>query len=46
MSWFKELIRDGTVRLTWVAGEDNVADIFTNILANKKFKQFRDNYYK
>ena len=46
ISWFirheRELIQDGSIRLAFVPGDDNVADIFTKILGQQKFRQFRD----
>ena len=41
VSWFKELIRDGSIRVNFIPGQDNIADIFTKILGRLKFKQFR-----
>ena len=42
LCWLRELIQDGTIRLAFVPGDDNVADIFTKILGQQKFRQFRD----
>ena len=40
--WLRELIQDGSVRLAFTPGDQNIADIFTKVLANAKFKQFCD----
>ena len=40
--WFRELIRDGTLRIHHTPGKTNVADIFTKALARKLFIQCRD----
>ena len=42
VKWFKELIRDGTIRLIHIDGTNNIADIFTKVLTFKLFRQFRD----
>ena len=42
LCWLRELIQDGSIRLAFVPGDDNVADIFTKILGQQKFRQFRD----
>ena len=42
VKWFKELIRDCTIRLIHIDGTNNIADIFTKVLTFKLFRQFRD----
>ena len=39
--WLREMIQDGSIRLAHIPGDENVADIFTKVLGDKKFKQFR-----
>jgi hypothetical protein len=40
--WFRELIRAGTLRVNFIPGNENIADIFTKCLAKPKFRVFRD----
>jgi hypothetical protein len=40
--WFREFIRDGTLRMLHVPGTENISDIFTKLLSKKPFRQFRD----
>ena len=40
--WFRELIRAGTLRVNFIPGNENIADIFTKCLAKPKFRMFRD----
>ena len=39
--WLRELVLDGSIRLAFIEGSDNTADIFTKVLGDKKFKRFR-----
>ena len=40
--WFRELIRDGSLRVNHLPGKSNVADIFTKCLGRKHFVECRD----
>ena len=40
--WFREQIRDGTLRVQHVPGTDNIADLFTKCLGAVAFKKYRD----
>ena len=40
--WFRELIRDGVIRVNHTPGDENPADIFTKILGKVKFRKCRD----
>jgi hypothetical protein len=40
--WFKEYIRNGTLRILFVPGDSNPADLFTKCLAKGKFIPYRD----
>ena len=40
--WFRELIREGTLRVNFIPGDENIADIFTKCLAKPKFRLFGD----
>ena len=44
--WFRELIRDGVIRVYHTPGSDNPADIFTKVLGKFKFKKCRDSLLK
>ena len=39
--WFREFIRDGTLRMLHIAGTNNISDIFTKVLAKPLFVRFR-----
>jgi hypothetical protein len=40
--WFREQIRDGTLKVKHVQGTDNIADLFTKCLGQVVFKRYRD----
>lgn len=40
--WFKEYIRNGTIRILFIPGDNNPADLFTKCLAKGKFIPYRD----
>ena len=44
--WFRELIRDGTLRVHHTPGDENPADIFTKVLGKIKFRKCRDSLLK
>ena len=46
LHWFREHIRNGTLNVRFIEGENNIADIFTKNLPKPKFIQFRDKLLK
>jgi hypothetical protein len=40
-NWIREKVESKELRVTHVAGNENVADIFTKPLGTQKFQQFR-----
>ena len=44
--WLRELKEKGMIKVVWVAGKDNVADMFTKNLPAADFKKHRESFVR